>query len=335
MELLNIQNERLNVAISPVGAEMQSIRSNDGTEYLWQGNPEYWNRRAINLFPYIARLTNETYLYDGKQYHLPIHGFLPDAVMKVEHVTDTEICFALTDNNDTRTAYPFNFELRIKYALSDETIHIRFEVLNTGDREMHFGIGGHPGFCVPLEDGLTFTDYVLEFDHPCEPRRICFSDACFVTEGAEEYRLADGRFIPLAHDLFDHDAIVLTKMSKTVTLKSPKGKKSVAVFYPDMPYVGFWHAVKKDAPYVCIEPWSSLPSRDGIIEDISLQDNLVHLPAGKQYVNDWFIKITQAIKLNDYNLSSVMTNLFTIRTRNPSIIKRTCCGRGTPIGQPG
>jgi len=145
---------------------------------------------------------------------------------------------------------------------------------------------------VPLEDGLAFTDYVLEFDPPCEPRRVCFSDACFVKEGAVEYRLTEGRYISLTHDLFDHDAIVLTDMSKTVTLKSPKGGKSVSVYYPDMPYVGFWHAVKKEAPYVCVEPWSSLPSRDGIIEDISLQDNLIRLPSCEHYSNDWYIKIT-------------------------------------------
>jgi len=286
-----ISNDRISVVISPIGAELQSIRGNDGTEYLWQGDPAYWDRRAINLFPYIARLTGGTYIYEGKEYRLPIHGFLPDAVMRVESRGDSDICFLLKDNDYTRTVYPFNFELRVKYGLSGETVHIRFEVLNTGGREMHFGIGGHPGFCVPLEGGLEFTDYILEFEPPCNPMRVCFSDACFVTGGAEEYHLTDGRYIPLAHSLFDHDAIVLTEMSKTVTLKSLKGSKSVTVSYPDMPYVGFWHAVKKDAPYVCVEPWSSLPSRDGIIEDISLQWNLIHLPAGKQYVNDWHIKI--------------------------------------------
>ena len=292
MKLFNIHNDSISAAISPINAELQSIRGKDGTEYLWQGDPAYWDRRAINLFPYIARLTNETYIYEGKTYRLPIHGFLPDTVMKAEPGGDSGICFTLADNEETRAVYPFDFNLRINYQLMDNTVHIRYEVRNTGNNMMHFGIGGHPGFRVPLESGLEFADYVLEFDPPCSPSRICFSEACFVTGETEPYSLRNGNRIPLAHGLFDHDAIVLTDVSKTVTIKSPKGTKSVSVFYPDMPFVGFWHAVKKEAPYVCVEPWSSLPSRDGTVEDISLQDNLIHLPAGELYVNNWTISVT-------------------------------------------
>ena len=291
MELYSIQNDHITIVVSSVGAELQSIRDRDGGEYLWYGDPAYWNRRAINLFPYIARLTDKTYIYDGKRYHLPIHGFLPDSEMRVESQSGESVCFLLTDSEETRAVYPFGFELRVKYQLSGAAIDICFEVINTGDREMHFGIGGHPGFLVPLEDGLAFTDYILDFDPPCNPNRVCFTDNCFTTGEVEEYRLTDGHYIPLAHNLFDHDAIVLMNMSKTVSVRSPKGKKSVTVSFPDMPYVGFWHAVKKDAPYVCVEPWSSLPSREGIVEDISLQDNLIHLPAGKTYVNNWAIRV--------------------------------------------
>jgi len=290
MQLISIQNERLDVIISALGAELQSIKDKDGCEYLWQGDPAYWDRRAINIFPYIARLTEGKYVYEGNEYHLPIHGFLPDAILTVESKSGSEVCFLLKDSEETRSVYPFAFELRIVYALLSNIINIRFEVLNTGDGGMYFGIGGHPGFLVPLETGLEFTDYELEFDRPCTPTRICFSEKCFVT-GVVDYHLVNGRTLPLSHDLFDNDAIVLKHMSSAVTLKSGKGEKSVTVSFPDMSYIGFWHAVKKEAPYVCIEPWSSLPSREGIVEDISRQADLIHLPAGKRYVNNWSIKI--------------------------------------------
>jgi galactose mutarotase-like enzyme len=52
-----IRNERLTVVISALGAELQSIKDSDGTEYLWNGNRSYWGNRAPNLFPYIGRLT--------------------------------------------------------------------------------------------------------------------------------------------------------------------------------------------------------------------------------------------------------------------------------------
>ena len=54
---VSIQNEALAVTIASKGAELQSIRSKDGTEYLWQGDPAYWTSHAPNIFPYVARLT--------------------------------------------------------------------------------------------------------------------------------------------------------------------------------------------------------------------------------------------------------------------------------------
>ncbi|MBE6766508.1 MAG: aldose 1-epimerase family protein, partial [Ruminococcaceae bacterium] len=54
--LITIKNDKIEVAIDTMGAQLMSIKS-DGCEYLWQGDPAYWSNRAPNLFPYIARLT--------------------------------------------------------------------------------------------------------------------------------------------------------------------------------------------------------------------------------------------------------------------------------------
>ena len=32
--------------------------------------------------------------------------------------------------------------------------------------------------------------------------------------------------------------------------------------------LGIWHKPQTDAPYICIEPWSTLPSYDGIVDDL-------------------------------------------------------------------
>lgn len=105
------------------------------------------------------------------------------------------------------------------------------------------------------------------------------------------FPLTDGSKIPLKHSLFDNDAIVLTHTSKTVSLKSDRGTRRVTVSYPDMDYIGFWHATLTEAPYVCIEPWSSLPSRQDIVEDLSTQPGLKSLKAGGVYRNSWSIEI--------------------------------------------
>ena len=63
-----ISNDRLTVQINEKGAELWSIRSADGTEYLWQGDPRYWSDRALNLFPQIGLCTDDRYTVDGKTY---------------------------------------------------------------------------------------------------------------------------------------------------------------------------------------------------------------------------------------------------------------------------
>lgn len=288
-----IENAFLQVRISAIGAEMQSIRGKDGTEYLWQGSEETWPDRAINLFPYIGRLTDGTYKYRGEEYQMRIHGFVPYSVLEVKKQEKDCICFSLSANEETRAEYPFEFCYQIEYALVDSSIQITFKVENQDDKTIHFGVGGHPGFQVPIGGTGRFEDYCLKFDEPADVRRVECSETCFVTGEKTKVVLDDGVVLPLRHDLFDKDAIILDNMSKSVTLRSAVTDKQIRVEYPQMDYLGIWHWPKTEVDYVCIEPWTSLPSRDKIVEDIETQENLIHLEAGKTYENKWSITIGQ------------------------------------------
>lgn len=304
-----MENAVLRVEADSLGGELQSVRK-DGGEYLWQGDPDFWRQKAPNLFPYIARLTGGKYVLNGETRKLPIHGFVNTSELTAEEQEPERLVFRLDADERTRACYPFEFIYRIIYELRGETLHITYQVDNHGTEEMYFGIGGHPGFCLPLGQKETdgkeagaqeympaFEEYYLEFiketaketEYAKDPVRIGFSDTCFLTGEDRPYPLEDGKRIRLHHDLFDHDAIVLKNTPKTVAIRSEKSSRAVQVTCPDMPYIGFWHAVKKPAPYVCIEPWSSLPSRQDVVEDLALQPGLVHLPAGGRYRNEWQI----------------------------------------------
>jgi galactose mutarotase-like enzyme len=286
-----IKNQYLRVMADDRGAELSSIQSADGTEYLWQADPKIWNGQAPNIFPYVARLTNETYTLDGQEYHMKIHGLVRYQTLVAEEVQEDRITFRLDANEETRAQYPFAFTYRITYALDGNRLVTTTSVENKDSRRMAFAVGGHPGFNVPMEEGLTFEDYELEFSAPAHPYRVGFTDRCFLNGQDVLYPLADERKIPLRHDLFDHDAVVLKHADRTVTIRSEKGSRSVTVSYPDFMYIGFWHMPKKEAPYVCVEPWSSLPSRDGITEDFAQQADLIRVDAGKTWETTWTIEI--------------------------------------------
>lgn len=286
-----IKNDHLRVVISDQGAELRSIRSGDGTEYLWQPDPDIWNGQAPNIFPYVARLTNESFTLEGREYHMKIHGIIRYHTLLAEDIQEDRITFRLDSDEEIRAQYPYDFTYRITYALDGSRLVTTTAVENKDTRRMFFAVGGHPGFCVPMEDGLAFEDYYLEFSAPSHPFRVGFTDRCFLNGQDVMYPLEDDRRISLHHDLFDHDAVVLKHADRTVTIKSDRGKRSVTVSYPDFAYIGFWHAPKKTAPYVCVEPWSSLPSRDGIVEDFAQQADMIRVDAGKAWETTWTIEI--------------------------------------------
>ena len=46
-----LKNKELTVIFESKGATLHSIKDNDGVEYLWEGDPEYWSGQAPVLFP--------------------------------------------------------------------------------------------------------------------------------------------------------------------------------------------------------------------------------------------------------------------------------------------
>lgn len=292
MGLFTIYNEDLTVILDSVGAVLHSIQKDDA-EYLWQGDPTYWKRRDANLFPYVGRLTDGKYLLHGKPYPMTIHGFCIGTEFAVTEQTENAIRFTLEDNETTREMYPFHFTFHVTYRLEGSTIVKTCLVKNRDSKEMYFGIGGHPGFMVPLGNDGSFTDWKLVFDKPCTPTRIDFDPSNYRLAGTtSDFPLENGTTIPLQHELFDLDAVVLQDTSRTVTICSQKSQRSVTVAFPDFPFVGLWHAPKTDAPYVCIEPWVSLPSHSAYVEELSTQEHLIHLPCGESYRNIMTITLT-------------------------------------------
>ena len=290
--LTSISNDFLTVTIDTLGAQIMSIVSNkDGTEYLWQGDERYWGERAPVLFPFVARLTDDSYKCGTETYKMGIHGFAKKMWFSPAFKDKSIIVLDLHSNEATKKVYPFDFTLEIRYSLRGNQLVVNYKVENEGGDIMSFGIGGHPGFNVPLFEGEKFEDYILEFKEPCQPDRVGFTPSLYLNGCDKPYTLREDRYIDLEHSLFDEDAVVLKNSSKEVKLANKNTGKGVEVSFPNMPYVGFWHRPKTDAPYVCIEPWSSLPARQDIVENINCKSDFVRLAPGKIYENTWTIKI--------------------------------------------
>lgn len=322
--IYTLRNSEMEVQVSSKGGELVSLRDAAQTEYIWIGDATYWKRHAPQLFPCIGRLTNNQYRMDGALHEMGQHGFLRDyELTKVESEeqeaavqagavvpgdmadplsavchqagteaeTATSLHLQLQSDASTRQLYDREWTVDIFYSLCGKTLSVKFQVRNCDTRTMRFGYGIHPGFNVPLNPALRFEDYRLDFHEASIPKQMELTERYTISGGMHDYALEEGRYLPLQHSLFDHDAIILKDMPHTVTLGSQKDAKKVTVAFPDMPYLGIWHAPEIDAPFVCIEPWSSLPSTDGVIDEFETKPDFITVEPEQTYTNNWSISI--------------------------------------------
>ncbi len=265
----SIENEFLKITVSRLGAELVSVVSkDDGCEYIWQGESGCWGGHSPVLFPFCCRLFDGYYTYKGEKHVSGIHGFARANDFNEVNVEDGVISMSLYSNEKLKELYPFDFKLTVSYKLEEKRVRFGIDVENTGDEEMIFTEGFHPGFNLPMGD-TEFEDWYIEFDCEKTPDRILFSDACFCTGSTAPYNLKNGKILPLSYDIFDSSGIFLKNHCKYLTLKSQKSTKSVRIECPDFKYLGFWHERGKISSFICIEPMNGLPSLDGKVDDLT------------------------------------------------------------------
>lgn len=254
MAIHTISNNCVVVSISDSGAELQSIKSSDGREYLWQGSPAYWARRSPVLFPFVGALMNDSYTYCGNTYKMSQHGFARDMNFSFEGKDGSNISFVLNSDDKTFEIYPFDFLLRIEYSLNSNSVVVKWTVKNTGDKAMYYSIGAHPAFNLP--DYCAREDCYIQLDRI--PSSITGITGRYADEGKNvigNVNITQNRLIKLGKDLFKNDALVFeNERIRRVALCDGDIKPFVEVEF-DAPVLGIWSPYKEGCPFVCIEPW--------------------------------------------------------------------------------
>ena len=279
-----IKNNMIEVVISDHGAEVQSVKgAHTGEEYMWQADPEIWGRHAPVLFPIVGRLKNDEYKYQGKTYHMGQHGFARDCDFEVENHTQESITFLLKDNEKTREMYPFKFEFRVNYNLMNNLLEENFSVVNKSDETMIFGVGGHPGFNLPVNNGEEKEDYYFDM-HPSIARVKIPLKGAYLDWNNRSLASTDS-FIGLSDELFKDDALIyeLHGHDNTVSLRTDKSKFHINVWTRNAPYVGIWSQYPNTANYVCIEPWWGIADREDADGELEHKYGMNHLEPGKEY----------------------------------------------------
>ncbi|MEB3359754.1 MAG: aldose epimerase [Synechococcales bacterium] len=210
------------------------------------------------LFPICGNLPDNTYTLDGQTYSLKQHGFarnLPWQVVDQSTEGRATITVALTSNDETRAAYPFDFRLEFTYSLQGNTLELHQRHINQSDAPMPFSTGLHPYFLVADKGQLSLDIPSTEYRDNVQGATHSFSgqfdfsqdeiDAAFYPLMAQQTRVTDGdRQLTLQ---IDYDSTYSTLV--------------------------FWTVKGKD--FYCLEPWSA--GRNAL----NTGDNLIHLPPGE------------------------------------------------------
>lgn len=283
--MITLENDYIKVSLTAKGAELQGLFSKETKlEYLWNANPKYWAKHSPVLFPIVGSLKNNSFIYQGKHYELPRHGFARDNVFNFEKISESEGIFTLTQNADTLKTYPFYFELKLNYQLIDRKLKLTYEVKNTGTSELLFSIGAHPAFAVPNTPDTVYEDYYLSFNADEQLTFWKLEDGLVANE--TKNIALNAHKLKLTHELFYNDALVFKNLqSNSISLLNTKNDNGLHFNFEEFPFFGIWAA--PDAPFVCLEPWCGVADGVNHNQELSGKEGIIKLGAGKIWSRFW------------------------------------------------
>jgi galactose mutarotase-like enzyme len=145
---------------------------------------------------------------------------------------------------------------------------------------MQFCIGGHAGFCV---DG-SIEDYELKFEK-AENLDLYYTDAESLF--SEDYKInkrIESDTFALEYSDYDVDAIIAKDIkSQKVKLVKKSDGTGMEFDFTGFKVLTLWTPPKKQAPFMCLEPWNGLPAYTNESGNFEDKPYRIVLPADSEY----------------------------------------------------
>jgi galactose mutarotase-like enzyme len=172
--------------------------------------------------------------------------------------------------------------------LEANKLSVTYRIVNKSKRILYASVGAHPAFKVPLQNGLNYEDYYLEFSKNEIAGRYPINPAGLIVSPATPY--LDGHRLPLQKSFFYQDALVFKELSsEAMTLRSDKSPHGLTMTYEGFPFFGIWAA--KDADFVCLEPWCGIADGEDAGVDFTKKEGILKIGVGKIVEKTWEIEV--------------------------------------------
>ena len=254
-----LKNDKLTVKISEHGAEVKSVKCGCA-EYMWSGDPAWWEDTAPVLFPVCGRILDGHYTVGGKEYKMDAHGFAPKSRFAPTRVEKNALTLTLTQNEATLAEYPFDFTLTADFTLSDDTLNVCFTIKNNSDKVLPYMFGWHPGFALP-EEGGDIADFRIKMPGKKTLKWHKLQHGCFANPVAVDYEIENEEYPLCEEEIYANDTMIFVGTGNTTELYSPKCDRKITLsFSENLPYYCIWKETDAKARFICLEPWSGIPN---------------------------------------------------------------------------
>ena len=244
--------------------------SGEKSEVLWL-SPEFdssgsgWPSGGMPLmFPFAGRVFSglEPFKYklDEKIWQMPLHGFAFAQKWQVISATADMIELSLSTSEGSRLLFPFDFEVRTRYLLSDDYLLTETKVtcldsFSPITKSMPFAIGWHPYFRLPA---IGHEPVKGRFKLTTSARtqfNVTSAGAAGMESPFPTGSAGDCRDLANPH----LSNLILGQIESTeAQIESPEGGPVINLEWdPAFRYLVLW--TQQGKGFHCVEPWMGLP----------------------------------------------------------------------------
>ena len=274
-EIISISNGSLTASIDTMGAQLMSLQKGE-SEYLWQGDANWWPRRAPILFPIVGVLKDGKAESAEGTVSLARHGLARLNQFEVVEKSDSSVTLQLKSTEETRKSYPYDFELRLIFSVSDDTLTQTYEVTNRGNVVLPFTLGAHPAFNIPVPgvEAASLDQYSLLFTRSWTSFGPSITDEGLCDYATPQKLIVDSDTLPLSWELIDREKTITfedvpdRRITLTANAETSSETHGIQMDFEGFDYLGIWSAAP-GCPFVALEPWCGIADTvdtDGVFE---------------------------------------------------------------------
>jgi len=296
-EIISISSDSLTVSIDAMGAQLMSLQKGE-SEYLWQGDSNWWPRRAPILFPIVGVLKDGKAESAEGTVSLARHGLARLNQFEVVEKSDSSVTLQLKSTEETRKSYPYDFELRLIFSVSDDTLTQTYEVTNRGNVVLPFTLGAHPAFNIPVPgvEAASLDQYSLLFTRSWTSFGPSITDEGLCDYTTPQRLIVDSDTLSLSWELIDREKTITLedvpdrRITLATSTEAPSEAHGIQMDFEGFDYLGIWSATP-GCPFVALEPWCGIADTvdcDGIFEH---KPGIISLEPGQSIAKTLNIKV--------------------------------------------